>query len=167
MSTEIYLGLGANLGNPRETFDRSLSQVKMFADILNQSSLYRSKPYGFSEQPSFVNAAIRISSTLPPLEILKKTQQIEKNLGKKTLHKNGPRVIDLDLLIYDDLMLDSKKLVLPHPGILKRDFVILPLLEIKANLAHPAWPHITLSKYLSIIDEPFVIGNPEPWQQCS
>ena len=89
-----------------------------FAEILGFSKLYRSKPYGFADQPSFVNAAARIRTTLSPKELLTKLQETERALGKKVIRENGPRVIDLDLLLYEDLVLDTNELQLPHTGIL-------------------------------------------------
>ena len=105
-----------------------------FAEILGFSKLYRSKPYGFADQPSFVNAAARIRTTLSPNELLTKLHETERALGKKVIRENGPRVIDLDLLLYEDLVLDTNELQLPHPGILERDFVLRPLLARNLHL---------------------------------
>ena len=113
LNAGVYLGLGANLGNPKETFELSLNIIAEFATVISNSRLYRSKPYGFSDQPPFVNAAARISTGLPAPELLNQLQTVEQALGKKVVRKNGPRLIDLDLLVYDELELETKDLVLP------------------------------------------------------
>ena len=98
------------------------------------------------------------------MDLLKKLQETEKALGKKVIRKNGPRVIDLDLLLYDDLSLDNDDLVLPHPRILDRDFVLLPLLDLNPELSHPFWAPETLKSALSELQQKFVGDDPEPWE---
>jgi len=98
------------------------------------------------------------------LDLLKKLQETEKTLGKKVIRKNGPRVIDLDLLLYDELSLDNHDLVLPHPRILNRDFVLRPLLDLNPELSHPFWAPKTLKSALSGLQQKFVENDPEPWE---
>ena len=98
------------------------------------------------------------------MDLLKKLQETEKALGKKVIRKNGPRVIDLDLLLYDELSLENDDLVLPHPRILDRDFVLLPLLDLNPALTHPSWAHKTLKSALSGLQQKFVENDPEPWK---
>ena len=166
MNADAYLGLGANLGSPKETFDRALVLISEFAEIRSVSRLYRSKPYGFSDQPPFVNAAARISTDLPALEILNRLQSVERALGKKVIRENGPRIVDLDLLLYDELELAKKELTLPHPGILKRDFVLLPLIDLNPGLSHPQWGAKTLKSALDGLQERFVGESPDDWNFC-
>ena len=97
------------------------------------------------------------------MDLLKKLQETEKALGKKVIRKNGPRAIDLDLLLYDDLSIESEELVLPHPRILDRDFVLLPLLDLNPALTHPSWVPKTLKSALSGLQQKFVGDDPEPW----
>ncbi|MAH27015.1 MAG: 2-amino-4-hydroxy-6-hydroxymethyldihydropteridine diphosphokinase [Opitutae bacterium] len=163
MSADVYIGLGANLGNPLTTFEKCLPLIEGYSQIISRSRIYRSAPYGFVDQPSFINAAIRIETNLPPLDLLKKLQETEKNLGKKVIRKNGPRVIDLDLLLYDELSLENDDLVIPHPRILDRDFVLLPLLDLNPELSHPFWAPKTLKSALSGLQQKFVENDPEPW----
>ncbi len=163
MNADVYLGLGANLGSPKETFARALVLLSEFSEIISVSRLYRSKPYGFSDQPPFVNAAVRISTGLPALELLSQLQSVEETLGKKVIRKNGPRLIDLDLLVYDALELETKDLVLPHPGIMQRDFVLLPLIDLNPDLSHPQWGSKTLKSALGGLQERFVGDSPEDW----
>ena len=139
MSAEVYLGLGGNLGDPPATFHKAIGQISDFAQVLGVSKLYRSKPYGFSDQPDFYNAAARISTDLDPLDLLARLQEIEQKLGKKVIRENGPRIIDLDLLLYGDETLNLPDLRLPHPGILLRDFVLRPLHDLNPALPHPSW----------------------------
>ena len=163
LNADAYLGLGANLGNPKETFERALVLLSEFSEIISVSRLYRSKPYGFSDQPPFVNAAARISTELPALELLNQLQSVEQALGKKVIRENGPRIIDLDLLLYGDLELETKDLILPHPGILTRDFVLLPLIDLNPELSHPQWGTKTLKSALGGLQERFVGERPEDW----
>ena len=163
LNADAYLGLGANLGSPKETFERALVLLSDFSEIISVSQLYRAKPYGFSNQPPFVNAAARISTGLPALELLNQLQSVEQVLGKKVVRENGPRLIDLDLLLYDDLALKTKELTLPHPGILERDFVLLPLIELNPDLSHPQWGTETLKSALGGLQERFVGERPEDW----
>ena len=128
-----------------------------FAKILGFSKLYCSKPYGFADQPSFVNAAARIRTTLSPKELLTKLQETERALGKKVIRENGPRVIDLDLLLYEDLVLDTNELQLPHPGILERDFVLRPLLDLNPELTHPSWSGTSIKQALEGIETSFLL----------
>ena len=128
-----------------------------FAEILGFSKLYRSKPYGFADQPSFVNAAARIRTTLSPKELLTKLQETERALGKKVIRENGPRVIDLDLLLYEDLVLDTNELQLPHPGIMERDFVLRPLLDLNPELTHPSWSGTSIKQALEGIETSFLL----------
>ena len=98
------------------------------------------------------------------MDLLNKLQETEKALGKKVICKNGPRAIDLDLLLYDDLSIESEKLVIPHPRILVRDFVLLPLLDLNPVLTHPSWAPKTLKSALSGLQQKFVENDPEPWE---
>ena len=164
MSADVYIGLGANLGNPLTTFEKCLPLIEGYSEIISKSRLYSSAPYGFADQPPFINAALRIETKLPPLNLLQKLQKTEKTLGKKVIRKNGPRVIDLDLLLYDDLYIESEELLLPHPRILDRDFVLRPLHDLNPELSHPFWAPKTLKSALSGLQQKFVENDPEPWE---
>ena len=157
MNTEIYLGLGGNLGEPSATFQQALKLVGEFAKVTKVSKLYQSKPYGFADQPDFYNAAAQLSSNLSPLDLLAQLQEVEKQLGKKVVRENGPRVIDLDLLVYGEEVLDLPELTLPHPGILNRDFVLKPLTDLNPLLTHPAWNGQSLQSAMNQLKESFLI----------
>ena len=167
LNADVYLGLGANLGTPQETFEKSLDISSTFAGVEQVSRLYQSAPFGFSDQPPFVNAAVRINTTLSPVQLLAKLQDVEKRLGKKVVRKNGPRIIDLDLLLYASLTITSKELILPHPGILTRDFVLCPLHDLNPDLSHPEWGTKTLKSALGGLQERFVGDQPRLWNYLS
>tara|TARA_Y100001934_G_C12358457_1_gene779326 strand:- start:371 stop:877 length:507 start_codon:yes stop_codon:yes gene_type:complete len=137
LSAKAFIGLGGNLGDVRATFKRALKKLEGFAQVEKVSSLYRSKPYGFGDQPDFLNAAALITTELEPLPLLAELQEIENELGKRVIRENGPRAIDLDLLLYGDLVIKGDALEVPHPGIPERDFVLLPLAELDADFRHP------------------------------
>ena len=159
LNTDVYLGLGGNLGDPPETFRHALHQLAEHTKIIGVSKLYRSKPYGYPDQPDFYNAAARISTDLTPLDLLARLQGIEQTLGKKVIRENGPRIIDLDLLLYGDETLDLPDLQLPHPGILLRDFVLRPLHDLNPQLAHPSWQGKSLDSALADLGESYLIED--------
>jgi 2-amino-4-hydroxy-6-hydroxymethyldihydropteridine diphosphokinase len=157
LNTEIYLGLGGNLGDPPATFKQALELVGEFTQVTKVSKLYKSKPYGFVDQPDFYNAATQLASDLSPLDLLAQLQEVEKQLGKKVVRENGPRVIDLDLLVYGEEVIDLPELTLPHPGILNRDFVLKPLTDLNPMLTHPAWNGQSLQSAMNQLKESFLI----------
>lgn len=163
MNAEVYLGLGGNIGTPKETFEKALHLMSDFVIIDKISSLYKSSPFGYTDQPPFINAAVQIKTESPPLELLSQLQIIEKKLGKKVIHKNGPRIIDIDLLVYQEFTLELENLTLPHPGILNRDFVLLPMLDLNPTLTQPAWGSETLKSALSGLQKRFIKDIPEDW----
>lgn len=130
----VYIGLGSNLGDGPKNLDQAIELLQAEAgEILYTSAYIVSEPWGFESQHAFTNAVTVLRTELEPMALLDLTQQIERRLGRT--HKHGPgeaytdRIIDLDLLLYDDLQMQTPRLTLPHPLIDKRDFVRLPLLE--------------------------------------
>jgi 2-amino-4-hydroxy-6-hydroxymethyldihydropteridine diphosphokinase len=132
---KLYIGLGSNLGNKEEMLHRALELInKNIGSVLRVSSFMESEPWGFQSENTFLNAACLVETTLTPLQCLRETQKIERLLGRTKKSKNGiyhDRPIDLDLLLYDDLKINTPKLVLPHPLMQERDFVMIPLREIQ------------------------------------
>ena len=131
---EAFVALGGNVGDVRSTFNQAIA---LFCDgsavrLTARSSEYRTLPWGVTDQPPFVNAVIGITTSLSPHELLARAEQCERALGRdRTLERRwGPRPIDIDLLVYDDVVLDNPDLMLPHPHLLKRAFVLVPLAEI-------------------------------------
>lgn len=135
MSTHIvYIGLGSNLGDGPRNLDAALGLLQTQAgEVLYTSKYIESEPWGFESEFGFTNAVTVISTALDPIALLDVTQQIERQMGRTHKHLPGQdytdRIIDLDLLTYDDLQIQTPRLTLPHPLIDKRDFVRLPLLE--------------------------------------
>lgn len=130
----VYFSLGTNLGDKKQNISRAISLVnERVGVVIKQSSLYETKPWGFNSNNNFLNACIACQSSLSPFEILKATQQIEKEMGRTKKSHNGnyaDRVIDIDILTYDDEQIDTPELKIPHPLMHKRDFVMIPLNEI-------------------------------------
>lgn len=133
----VLLGLGANLGDPAAQLARAVLRLGDVVRVTGVSSLYRSEPVGFREQPDFLNAVCAAETTLSPAELLVATQAVEREMGREPSFRNGPRPLDIDLLAYDGLVLDSPDLVLPHPGIAHRGFVLHPLAEVAPGWRHP------------------------------
>jgi 2-amino-4-hydroxy-6-hydroxymethyldihydropteridine diphosphokinase len=131
---DALIGLGGNVGNVRKTIDRAIHLLCEQTDIrlLARSSDYRTPPWGVEDQPEYINACIEVQTTLAPHALLARTQAVESALGRDrgTERHWGPRPIDLDLLAYDDLALQSADLTLPHPHLFERAFVLVPLAEI-------------------------------------
>lgn len=124
------IGLGANLGDPTETIGRALERLAELGTVTAHSSLYRSEPWGVTNQPSFVNAAALLKTELPPHALLAELKRLEGELGRTQTYRWGPRVVDLDILAYDDLVLDDPDLTLPHARLAERAFALAPLAEI-------------------------------------
>jgi len=117
----------------------SLSQEVGF--VIRSSTFYASKPWGFESDNDFLNAVVLVDTALTPFDVLSKTQEIEKSLGRtaKTINSYSDRLIDIDILLYDNLIIDQPTLKIPHPLIAERDFVIIPLSEIAPDLVHPVF----------------------------
>ncbi len=160
----IFIGLGANLGNPLETFGRAAGLLsENGCRVVGKSSIYKSKPYGFLDQADFQNAAIEVDTGWSPSALLGLMQSVEGQLGKKVVRENGPRVIDLDLLLYGDLVQNHGETpILPHPGVVGRDFVLLPLCDLAPGFVHPGTGK-TLAEHLSGLGETFGTGDKEDW----
>lgn len=128
-----YLGLGTNMGNKRQNMVTAAALLaERVGDVLALSSFYETEPWGFESENNFLNAAVKLQTSFPPLELLHATQQIEKEMGR-TEKSNGAyhdRIIDIDILMYDDVVMQTPELTLPHPLMHQRKFVMEPLGEI-------------------------------------
>ncbi len=134
-----YLGLGSNLGNRRETLDSAVRRLDEHNEIsvTNRSSLHETEPYGKTDQPDFINMCIEIETRISPLELLESVLTIEHELGRVRKEVWGPRTIDIDILLYEDLELSLDDLSIPHSEMHKRAFVLNPLSEIAGGRVHP------------------------------
>ena len=136
---QVYVGVGSNIGNRKENFLEALNRLAKLPDtkILRESSLYESEPLGDSKE-WYVNGAIEIETKFKPYLLLKKFKNIERAMGRKKVKKRwGARIIDLDILLFDSLVLKKKTLRIPHPEMANRKFVLVPLSEIAPQLIHP------------------------------
>ena len=131
---EALLALGGNVGDVRATFDRAEAMLCERGDVrvLARSSDYRTPPWGVTDQPPFVNRCLAVETALTPLALLDRAQAVERALGRDRGREQrwGPRTVDVDLLAYDDVVLDEPRLTLPHPRMFERAFVLVPLAEI-------------------------------------
>ena len=129
-----YLGLGTNIGDKEANIRFALEKIQeSVGDIVRQSALYVSEPWGFESENLFINAVVCVHTTLSPRQLLVATQRIERQMGRKRKSSNGvyhDRIIDIDILLYDDLHISYPDLVIPHPLMQQRDFVMIPLREI-------------------------------------
>lgn len=133
-----YIGIGSNLGNRKENCLSALRLVSAEAGtIIKQSSLYETRPWGVEDQPKFINMAAELLTETGPKQLLEILKKIEKELGREETHRWGPRTIDLDILFYDDLILETPDLRIPHPLMHLREFVLKPLAEIAPDKVHP------------------------------
>ena len=146
---DIYLALGSNLGDKKKNIDLAIVQIELhIGRVTALSSLYATQPVGFDSENSFLNAACRVSTRLQPLEVLESTQLIEKELGRKSKSVNetySDRIIDIDLLLFDNEIIEYPHLVIPHPHLHERDFVLTPLMEIAPDVYHPIFK-VTISE---------------------
>ena len=137
---KAYLALGTNLGDKNKNLQVALALIAEKIGVFSAvSSVYETKAWGFESENSFLNMVLAVNTSLSPLQLLKTTQDIEKEIGrtKKTNHTYQDRIIDIDIILYDDLIYKSEELELPHPLFHLRQFVLEPLNEIGADLVHP------------------------------
>ena len=133
----VYIALGANLGDRRVTMAEALRLLPPEASVKAVSPLYESEPQPPAPPPSYYNAAARITTSLPPHDLLRHLKDIERRLGRTDTTHWAPRPIDLDIVLYDGLLLDDADLVIPHPRLHERAFVLQPLLDLDPALVHP------------------------------
>jgi len=136
-----FVGLGSNLGNPAERCREALEKLSIHPGIrlIRSSSLYRTEPVGPQDQPWFINAVAEIRTVLPPGELFAALKEIERGMGRKEERKWGPRLIDLDLLLYGQEVVREKGLSVPHPELHRRRFVLEPLCELASYAIHPSF----------------------------
>jgi 2-amino-4-hydroxy-6-hydroxymethyldihydropteridine diphosphokinase len=145
MTNNIFIALGTNIGNRRDNLNNALSALeeKQIFQIDQSSHIYETEPWGYLDQDSFLNMVIQGSSIHPPTILLKKLKSLEIQLGRSPTFHYGPRVIDMDILFYDQQIVKTPKLIIPHPEMQNRDFVLFPLCEIAPDLEHPLFQKST------------------------
>jgi 2-amino-4-hydroxy-6-hydroxymethyldihydropteridine diphosphokinase len=135
----VFLGLGSNIGDRVKALkeaERLISEIDGVL-VVSSASLYETEPVGIVDQPSFINSALKIKTTLRPTELLGGLKEIERKLGRVDTIRWGPRIIDIDILLFDNIVVNKKGLTIPHPEMAKRAFVLVPLSEIAPNVIHP------------------------------
>ncbi len=137
---KVFISLGGNVGNVRNNFDKAITEItKNIGAVIKQSSLYKTAPWGYKNQNDFLNQLICVQTSLTPQEVLKNLLSIETGMGRNRDkdNKNAPRTIDLDILFYGDRILTDDHLIIPHPRLHLRNFILIPLMEIAPDLMHP------------------------------
>ena len=130
MTHPVYLALGTNLGSRMENLRAALAAFAPAVRVLAESRIYETEPWGFADQPAFLNMAVKAETDLSPQELLDFLKGLEVTLGRRPSFRNGPRLIDLDILFYGDLQLNTPGLVIPHPPLHERVFVLAPLADL-------------------------------------
>ena len=163
--SRVWLSLGANLGDRAGTLKKAITMIDELpgTHCTALSSLYSTAPVGYTDQPDFLNCAARIETTLSPFALLSRLQGIEKALGRRPRTRWHEREIDIDMLLYEDLTITEENLNIPHPEMLGRGFVLVPLSEIAPDLRHPMWEAPVQTLLNSLTDtsdvEPLDIEN--------
>lgn len=157
----VYLGMGSNLGLREEQLKRAIKELGSLShtEVLDLSSLYETEPVGVKDQPWFLNLVSVLRTAIPPQELLFRLKKIESQMGRGKGGRWGPRIIDLDILLYDDLVFSSPRLVIPHPRMHQRSFVLLPLTEMA-----PQWRHPILGKGIWQLAEGLSCGEVVGWR---
>ncbi|HET9913665.1 MAG TPA: 2-amino-4-hydroxy-6-hydroxymethyldihydropteridine diphosphokinase [Anaerolineales bacterium] len=133
----VYLALGSNLGDRLANLKQAIASLTPQMDVKAKSPVYETPPWGYENQPKFLNQVVRAKTYLEPEPLLKHLKRLEVALGRQESVPNGPRLIDIDILFYDELILYSPSLVIPHPRLHERAFVLVPLMDLDPELVHP------------------------------
>ncbi len=153
---KVFLAIGSNLGNKKINIEKAKYKLQNnFIKILRSSSSYESFSWPDTTKPKFINIVIKIKTTLSPIKLLKLCNKIELEIGRKRFGKNEPRVCDIDIIDYDQKIIRLKKpndLIIPHPRMKKRNFVLLPLYEIAKNWKHPV-SKVNIAKLISFLND--------------
>lgn len=143
-----YVALGTNLGNRQKNLELALQLLAQNGvRVVKVSTFIETEPYGVTDQPNFLNGICQVETDLTPIELLRLLLKLELDMGRVRLRHWGERIIDLDLIIYEDQIINTSELILPHPDMTNRDFVLRPLAEIAPNLKHPVL-HQTIQQLL-------------------
>ena len=149
---KAFIALGSNLGDKRKNIEIAIEKIKEKGiNILKVSSIIETEPYGYKDQDSFLNAVCLVETSLDPFSLLKVLLNIEEEMGRKRTFKWGPRNIDLDIIFYDDLVIESEELIIPHPDAHNRTFVMGPISEIEPDFVHPVLKRKVIDIYNDLL----------------
>jgi len=160
-----FIGLGSNLGDREANLRQALDHLARTTDtsVVRASSLYDTEPVGVEDQPHFLNAVAQLETRLTPQQLLWNLMLIERRLGRVRSQRWGPRTLDLDLLLYEDLVIDEEDLQVPHPELTKRSFVLVPLVELEPLLLHPVTGETMLALLQQLGARPLVKHGSRLW----
>tara|TARA_Y100000590_G_C15396810_1_gene892248 strand:- start:339 stop:827 length:489 start_codon:yes stop_codon:yes gene_type:complete len=134
INNNVFLSLGSNIGDRKLNIERALIELRSVSDILATSSIYKTEPMGFTNQEEFYNCILEVKTKLSPKKLLYEIKKIERRMGRKKNFRNGPRLIDIDIIFYKDSTINEEELIIPHPRWQERLFVITPMFEISPDL---------------------------------
>ena len=137
MNSTVYLSLGSNIGDRAENLNAAIDRLRSVGEIIQVSSFYETEPVEFAAQAWFLNCVIALDTEKTPQELLASILDIEQQMGRRRAQKKGPRVIDIDILLFGNLIVDEPGLTIPHPAMHERRFVLEPLAEIAPDVRHP------------------------------
>ena len=144
----VYLALGTNLGKRSSNLVAACKRLKEFVTVMRSSHIYETPPWGVTDQPAFLNQVLEVTTTLSPQELLTAVKDIEVQMGREPSVQFGPRLIDIDILIYGCHEVDSPNLVIPHPRLAERAFVLVPLNELVPDLVPPGERQLSIHEQL-------------------
>jgi 2-amino-4-hydroxy-6-hydroxymethyldihydropteridine diphosphokinase len=150
--SQIFIALGSNLGNRTSNLKRAIADLPPVIQVLTQSPIYETEPWGYTEQPRFLNQIVEGETQLSPYDLLKYIKKAEVRLGRKPEFRYGPRIIDIDILFYDHLIFEYPGLKIPHPRLHERAFVLVPLADIAPDFIHPVY-QLTIAVLLARVDK--------------
>lgn len=157
--TATYIGLGSNVGDRFANLFDALGLLINGSMLKTVSSVYRTEPQGYEQQPDFLNCVVEAVTDMEPMDLLKDLKNIERLMGREATFRNGPRLIDLDILLFGDVVIDTSELIVPHPRLHERAFVLVPLCEIAPEIVHPVL-HKTIRELLWDLKD---VGVVEKW----
>jgi len=149
----VYLSLGSNLGDREANLREAVRRLEDFGRIVAVSSFYETEPVEFTNQPWFLNIALELETELMPRQLLAALLKIEREMGRRRLQPKGPRLIDIDILLFGSAVISDPKLTVPHPAMHERDFVLKPLAEIAPDAKHPVFKH-SIKRLLEDLPQP-------------
>jgi 2-amino-4-hydroxy-6-hydroxymethyldihydropteridine diphosphokinase len=137
MSNLVHLSLGSNLGDRERSLREAIQRIGQIGRITSVSSIYETEPVEFTDQPEFLNCAVELETSLMPAQLMQQLLEVEGAMGRQRIQKKGPRIIDIDILLFGEAVVDTPDLTIPHPAMHKRRFVLEPLAEIAPEARHP------------------------------
>ena len=154
---KVFLLIGGNIGDRLQNLHQAIALLSATCGpVIQQSAVYETAAWGKTDQAAFLNQALLLTTSLTPQELITTILSVEEQLGRRRMEKNGPRVIDIDIIFYNDLVMQEPHLTIPHPQLQNRRFVLVPLVEIAPEFVHPVF-HKTLEELLSICEDELAV----------